>query len=218
MHPLFDIFLVSASSRSFRLNDKTVAASLRNARGGGRGSTKEFCRSDHLFPSWKTLISAKSANYFECVPDRVRIKIRSDRFWPGGPQERFRMPRLIGPLASRRWIPIQRRTRSKHSNSSRRRRISSCRINATSFILSRVRIWLGTKFEIQKLSMAFCLLQSNITREKKISPDVYTSPRFIRNSVPTNLSIVFGTNLGYSSRPRKSNATTFAFISLFSQT
>lgn len=90
-------------------------------------------------PSWKTLISAKSANYFECVPDRVRIKIRPDRFWPGGPQERFRMPRLIGPLASRRWIRYKGGdTREKQTEPEA---TASHRINATSF-LSRVRIWL----------------------------------------------------------------------------
>ena len=91
--------------------DKTVAASLRN---GNKGVLP--VRSS--LPSWKTLISAKSANYFECVPDRVRIKVRPGRFWPAG-------PRKI-PNAETNWTlsqseeePIQRRTRNSSEEDQR---------------------------------------------------------------------------------------------------
>lgn len=153
----------SFSLRRGRLDDKTVAASLRN---GNKGVLP--VRSS--LPSWKTLISAKSANYFECVPDRVRIKIRPDRFWPGG-------PRKI-PNAETNWTlsqsevdPIQRRTRSNSNRSERR-------INATSSreyvygplpsVSGRGRIWNS------ETPMAFCLPRkiSAICRERSPSNSV----------------------------------------------
>lgn len=116
--------------------DKTVAASLCN---GNKGVLP--VRSS--LPSWKTLISAKSANYFECVPDRVRIKVRPGRFWPGG-------PRKI-PNAETNWTlsqseeePIQRRTRNSSKQDQR-----------NELVRGFAAVSGGAEFEIQKRRWPF---------------------------------------------------------------
>ena len=116
--------------------DKTVAASLRN-----RNKGVLPVRSSLL--SWKTLISAKSANYFECVPDRDRIKIRPGRFWPGG-------PRKI-PNAETNWTlsqseeePIQRRMRNNSKQDQR-----------NELVRGFAAVSGGAEFEIQKRRWPF---------------------------------------------------------------
>lgn len=98
--------------------------------GGGRGARARA--RDDLVRSWKplplpALISGESANYFECIPDRSRIKIRRGgsqrgraRAKKARDEERFRKPRLIGPLAAQE--PAIQRTcinTHRHTNTHR---------------------------------------------------------------------------------------------------